>query len=88
MGVEHANVLHLTVPVVAWLGVQKWELRVAVMHRDDMVEAAMLGDLERVDVQLQRDLPDINHINKKVRFEGHDLSSGVARLLTGPMFCL
>ena len=38
----------------------------AVMHRDDMVEAAMMGDLERVDVQLQRDLPDINHVNRKV----------------------
>ncbi len=26
----------------------------------------MAGELERVDVQLQRDLPDINHINRKV----------------------
>ncbi len=37
-----------------------------MMHRDDMVEAAAKGELERVDVQLQREMPDINHVNKKV----------------------
>jgi hypothetical protein len=37
-----------------------------MMHRDDMVEAAVIGDLERLDVQLQRDYPDINHVHRKV----------------------
>lgn len=64
-------------PYRTWLRLagfcQKWELRVAVMHRDDMVEAAMMGDLERVDVQLQRDLPDINHVNRKVRASACEL---------------
>ena len=39
------------------------------MHRDDLVEAAAIGDLERVDVQIQRDFPDVNHIHRKVRCE-------------------
>ena len=65
---DHAGLpsVQLTRALAGRLVSQKWELRVAVMHRDDMVEAAMVGDLERVDVQLQRDLPDINHVNKKV----------------------
>ncbi len=58
----------------------------AVMHRDDMVEAATAGDLERVDVQLQRNLPDVNHINQKVVCHAASSSVGpfLASTASGP----